>query len=156
KRTALKETEVDSAEMHMKFSLSLRALLFGLALVAASSPAFAQTVTGTLQGRVFDASGAAVSGANLTLTDATTGLTRNTAATAMGDYQFASLPAGDYTITAEKTGFRKLAKKVHLDIGGTGNVDFNLAVGEIVEQITVQDVGEVAEPTRTMVSSVIG
>src|SRR5207248_448962 len=41
------------------------------------------------------------------------------------------------------------------DIGASGNVDFNLAVGQIAQEVTVQDVGEVAEPTRTMVSSVI-
>src|SRR5436309_3056195 len=113
---------------------SLRSLIFCVISVATFSLfTFAQTVTGTLQGRVFDSTGAAISGANVTVFDASTGLTRTTTASAMGDYQLASLPAGDYTLTAEKSGFRKLAKKVHLDIGGTGNVDFNLAVGEIVE-----------------------
>ena len=34
-------------------------------------------------------------------------------------------------------------------------VDFNLSVGQVAEEVTVQDVGEVAEPTRIMVSSVI-
>jgi hypothetical protein len=67
----------------------------------------------------------------------------------MGDYQITALPPGDYTVTAEKQGFRKLAKRVHLDLGGTGNVDFNLAVGEIKEEVTVQDVGAAAEKSRT-------
>jgi len=147
-------TKTVFAEIAMKVSHTRWSLL-GLVLMMASLPGFAQTVTGTLQGRVFDTTGAAIPAANVTVADSSTGLTRTATASAMGDYQFTSLPAGDYMITAEKGGFRKLAKKVHLDIGGTGNVDFNLAVGEIVEQVTVQDVGEVAEPTRTMVSSVI-
>src|SRR5690242_18343816 len=115
----------------------------------------AQVVTVALQGRVFDTTGAAVPGATVTAVDTATGLTRTTNASSMGDYQVQSLPPGDYTVSVEKAGFRKMAKKVHLDLGALGNLDFNLPVGEIKEEVTVQDVGEVAEPTRTMVSSVI-
>ncbi len=114
-----------------------------------------QVVTVSLQGRVYDATGAAVPDANITAVDSATGLTRVNRSSAMGDYQIQSLPPGDYTVTVEKAGFRKVAKKVHLDLGALGNLDFNLPVGEIKEEVTVQDVGEVAEPTRTMVSSVI-
>src|SRR5262249_56533913 len=35
------------------------------------------------------------------------------------------------------------------------SVDFALAAGQVQTQVEVQDVGEVAEPTRTMVSAVI-
>src|SRR5205807_8606688 len=118
-------------------------------------PAQAQVVTATLQGRVYDASGAAISEATMTAVNPATGLTRSTTASVTGDYQFTLLPSGDYTITAEKSGFQKAAKKIHLDIGTAGNLDFTLPVGQVTQQVTVQDVGEVAEPTRTMVSSVI-
>ena len=126
------------------------ALVAGLLL-----PAQAQVVTATIQGRVYDASGAAISNATVTAVNPDTGLTRSTTAGATGDYQFTLLPSGDYTITAEKPGFQKAAKKIHLDIGTAGNLDFTLPVGQVTEQVTVQDVGEVAEPMRTMVSSVI-
>src|SRR3989475_4325944 len=118
-------------------------------------PAQAQVVTATLQGRVYDASGAAISEATMTAVNPATGLTRSTTASVTGDYQFTLLPSGDYTITAEKSGFQKAAKKIHLDIGTAGNLDFNLAIGQVTQQVTVEDVGEIAEPTRTMVSSVI-
>src|SRR5215813_1828994 len=114
-----------------------------------------QVVSVSLQGRVYDSTGAAVPDATITAVDSSTGLTRTNKTAAMGDYQIQSLPPGDYTVTVEKAGFRKVAKKVHLDLGALGNLDFNLPVGEIKEEVTVQDVGEVAEPTRTMVSSVI-
>lgn len=119
------------------------------------APAFAQTLNVTVEGRVYDTSGAAIPQPTVTVVNTATGLTRSVDGGAMGDYQISALPAGDYNVTAEKSGFRKLAKKVHLDVGGTGNLDFNLAVGEIKEEVTVQDVGAAAEPTRTMVSSVI-
>ncbi len=135
-------------------SSSLRWLLIA-ALCLVWIPLYAQTLNVSVQGRVYDASGAAVPQPTVTVVNSANGTTRSVEGSAMGDYQITALPAGDYTVTAEKQGFRKLAKKVHLDVGGTGNLDFNLAVGEIKEEVTVQDVGAAAEPTRTMVSSVI-
>jgi hypothetical protein len=115
----------------------------------------AQVVTVTVQGRVYDTTGAAISQASVTAVNAATGFSRSSTASATGDYQISFLPAGDYTVTADKSGFQKQAKKVHLDIGASGDVDFNLSVGHVAEEVTVQDVGEVAEPTRILISSVI-
>ena len=120
-----------------------------------SIPVLAQTVNVTIQGRVYDSTGAAIPQATVSAANTATGFSRSTTATSSGDYQITSLPAGDYTVTADKQGFQKSVKKIHLDIGAEGNVDFTLTVGQISEIVTVQDVGEVVEPTRTMVSSVI-
>ena len=124
-------------------------------LLIFSSSMKAQTITGSIQGRIYDTSGAAIAEASITAVNPATGISRQVNASATGDYQITLLPPGDYTVTAEKPGFAKSAKKVHLDIGTAGNVDFNLAVGQVTQEVQVQDVGEVAEPTRTMVSSVI-
>ncbi len=126
-----------------------------LMLVLATLPLSAQVVTVTVQGRVNDSSGAAISQATVTAVNAATGLSRETNASAVGDYQIALLPPGDYTITAEKAGFQKVAKKIHLDVGASATLDFALSPGQVIAQVEVQDVGELAEPTRTMVSSVI-
>jgi carboxypeptidase family protein len=131
--------------------LALCFVLFGISLAFLHG----QEVTVTVQGRIFDSTGAAIPQANVTALNAATGLSRSTSASATGDYQITLLPPGDYTVTAEKSGFKKAAKKVHLDLGAAGNVDFNLPVGQVTQEVVVQDVGEVAEPTRTMVSSVI-
>lgn len=112
-------------------------------------------MTSSIQGRVYDTTGAGIPEASVTALNAETGVSHATNASATGDYQITLLPPGDYTVTAEKTGFRKSAKKVHLVLGAAGTVDFNLTVGQVTQEVTVQDVGEVAEPTRTMVSSVI-
>src|SRR5260221_5997893 len=126
-----------------------------LLLLAASSWLGAQTVTSTLQGRISDTTGAVIPEASVTALNADTGLKRTVTANAVGEYQISGLPAGDYTVNAEKSGFQKSAKKIHLDLGASGNVDFGLAPGQVQTQVEVQDVGEVAEPTRTMVSEVI-
>src|SRR4030081_3184945 len=118
-------------------------------------PAVAQTVNVTIQGRVYDSTGAAIPQANVTAVNTATGLSRSSTATVLGDYQVALLPPGDYTVTAERQGFQKSAKKTHLDVGEAGNLDFSLSPGQVQTLVEVQDVGEVAEPTRTMVSEVI-
>jgi len=142
-------------EPKLRKSAVLCGLVCLLAWSALSVPAAAQTVNVTVQGRVYDSTGAAISQAGVSAVNAATGFSRSTTATSTGDYQIASLPAGDYTVTADKQGFQKSAKKIHLDVGAEANVDFTLIVGQIAEVVTVQDVGEVVEPTRTMVSSVI-
>src|SRR5215813_262848 len=129
--------------------------LFGLMMSVASVPLMAQVVTVTVEGRVYDSSGAAISQATVTAVNAATGLSRETTASALGDYQIPLLPPGDYTVTADKAGFQKSAKRIHLDIGAVGSLDFSLSPGQVIAQVEVQDVGELAEPTRTTVSSVI-
>ena len=131
------------------------AVIYLLLFLAVSTWLGAQAVNSTLQGRVSDTTGAVIPGAAVTAVNTGTGLKRSGSANADGAYQIGGLPAGDYTVEAEKQGFQKSAKKVHLDLGASGNVDFALAIGQVQTQVEVQDVGEVAEPTRSMVSEVI-
>ncbi len=139
----------------MRQSAALCSLMCLLIWSWASVPVVAQTVNVTIQGRVYDSTGAAIPQAAVSAVNAATGFSRSTTATSTGDYQIASLPVGDYTVTADKQGFQKSVKKIHLDIAAEANVDFTLVVGQVSQEVLVQDVGEVVEPTRTMVSSVI-
>src|SRR6476646_4516334 len=115
----------------------------------------AQVTTVAVQGRIYDSTGAAIPQAGVTAANAATGLTRDVTASATGDYVISTLPPGDYTVTAEKAGFQKQAKRIRLDIGAAGSLDVPLAPGQLAQEVNVEDVGEVAEPTRTMISSVI-
>jgi hypothetical protein len=150
--------EPDAGRPNSAQSFLFRRCLFGAVVclqLAVSSWLGAQTVTSTLQGRVSDSTGAVISEASVTALNTATGLKRSVTANAVGEYQIGGLPAGDYTVNAEKQGFQKSAKKIHLDLGASGSLDFALTPGQVQTQVEVQDVGEVAEPTRTMVSSVI-
>jgi carboxypeptidase family protein len=138
-----------------QFSRPLVWALCCLAIFAVGIPGIGQVVTVTVQGRVYDSSGAAISQATVTAVNAATGVSRTATANSTGDYQIPLLPPGDYTVTVEKAGFQKSAKKIHLDLGAAGSLDFSLSPGQVLAQVEVQDVGEIAEPTRTMVSSVI-
>ena len=131
------------------FALALSALL----LLAVALPA--QITTVTVQGRVYDATGAAIPQATVNAANSATGVTRTTTASATGDYEIPSLPPGDYTVTAEKSGFQKQGKKIRLEIGASATLDFTLPPGQVTQEVNVEDVGALAEPTRTTVSSVI-
>ncbi len=130
-------------------------LVLSVAVMFGSLPLQSQVVTVTVQGRVFDSTGAVIPEAQVSVVNTATSLSRTTASNVNGDYQISLLPVGDYMVTVEKKGFQKQVKKVHLDIGQVGAVNFTLPLGEVTQEVKVVDVGVTAEPTRTMLSSVI-
>ena len=66
-------------------------LVLALCFSMKSLPAHSQNTFGSIVGTVTDNSGAAVSGATVTLTNAATGERRTSSTDASGDYQFVSL-----------------------------------------------------------------
>jgi Carboxypeptidase regulatory-like domain len=129
-------------------------LLFSFILII-SLCAVGQSVTGNLIGRVLDSTGAVVPNASVTAVNSNTGFTRGSHSDNNGNYQISLLPPGDYTVTAERTGFKKQAAKVSLQIGANPAVDFTLPPGEVTQEVQVESLSEAVEPTRSMVSSVI-
>jgi len=85
-----------------KFALSCIAVL-----AIMSSPAFGQKDTGAIAGVVKDPSGAAVTGAKITITDVDRGTTFNTTTNEQGEYVASPLKIGSYTVAVEKTGFKR-------------------------------------------------
>src|SRR5690242_14511817 len=70
----------------------------------------AQTFRGGIGGAVSDATGAAITGAQVKLESASTGLTRTATTNAQGQYTFPDLPVGVYTVSIAQVGFE--AKKI--------------------------------------------
>ncbi len=137
------------------YSIVGRFLLVTFFVLAAVSSSGAQTITATLEGRVLDASGGAVPGASISVANTATGLARATTSGDDGGYRLLLLPVGEYTVTAEKQGFAKQARKVVLEVGQVAALDFALAVGAMAERVVVEAEQGVLEPTRTQVSTVI-
>jgi outer membrane receptor protein involved in Fe transport len=100
---------------------------------------WAQTVTGTLQGTVKDASGGVLPGTLISARHRDTGLTREAAANAQGYYVLPYLPIGTYEVTATLAGFRTVVhEQVTIALNDTRVVDFNLAPATVRETVTVR------------------
>ncbi|MGA8538318.1 MAG: carboxypeptidase-like regulatory domain-containing protein, partial [Terriglobales bacterium] len=92
-------------------------------LISAQSP-----TTGQITGVVKDATGAVVSGTQLTLTSAA-GVQRETTSDATGHYTFSLVPPGSYQLEADKAGFSKAVfENVVVRITETSTLDIPLAV----------------------------
>ena len=109
--------------------LATRAIWMFAVLAILATLAMAQS-TSQLNGSVADSTGAKVSGAKITLTDAATGLQRSTTSNEAGLYQFLEVPPGNYRLDAIATGFAAyLAPKVTLIVKtpSTLNIQFHVA-----------------------------
>ena len=107
----------------------------GLALILASSAmAWAQTGAGTLNGTVtYATSGNPLHNVVVTITQ----LRRTAETDEQGQYNFANLPAGTYTVLAHNEGFPDVAQKVTVTAGGAATLDFALQLTGVREQVTV-------------------
>src|ERR1035438_5472096 len=71
---------------------------------------YAQSITGSLNGRVVDQQGSAVPNAKVTATEPTKKLTVPTNTTGARDFSIAGLEPGTYSVSVEAQGFKKLTR----------------------------------------------
>lgn len=120
-----------------------------------ASSAYGQAVNATLAGKVVDSSGGSIGKAGVTATNMATGFARSVQASDAGEYTIPALPAGDYSVSAVFTGFGKQTKTITLQVGQAAELDFTLTPGSVQQKVEVEATSELAEPTRTQVSTVI-
>jgi carboxypeptidase family protein len=119
----------------MKFS-ALRLLLLAFAFTPAVL--LAQD-TAQITGTVTDPTGAAVSGAQVTLRSVGQGTTHTATANSSGDYLFSALPVGAYDMTVTAQGFKKYqASGIKLDVGQKARNDVQMQVGAAQETVNVE------------------
>lgn len=128
----------------MKSSLRYTTLFLLIALAGSfglSGLVSAQEITGTIVGTVRDSSGAVVSGATVTITDAQKDNTvvRTLTANDDGEFTAPNLQSGVYQVIVEATNFKKIVKTdVKVDVGQRRTVDIQLEAGNISETVTVE------------------
>ena len=85
-------------------STAVQTLMLAL-LILLPSFAGAQTHKATIRGTVKDPNGALVPGASVNIQNNETSETRSATSDAQGEYAIASLPAGNYMLTVQASGF---------------------------------------------------
>jgi hypothetical protein len=114
------------------------ATLIALTITVPSSVLNAQVVTATLTGTVTDASGATVPAARVTAAEVSTGVSRSAETSSDGVYRIPFLNPGTYTVTIEKTGFKKVSQENYvLGVSTVGRVDAALVPGSMQETVEV-------------------
>ena len=120
--------------------MAMKAWLGRLAValaILAPAPALAQTTTGELTGRINDASGQLVAGATVTAVHAGTGTSRTVTTNTTGEFTLTLLPPGRYTVTVERSGFKKAAREnVEVLVGSRQTLVLQLEVGAVSETVT--------------------
>src|SRR6266849_1128387 len=122
----------------MKLSrFTLIVLLLSTSLV--SRAAGAQTAsTGTVLGTVVDPGGGVVPDAKLELANTGTSDLRRTETNAQGQFVFANVVPGEYTLRVAKAGFRTTAAAFHVAVTKSYTMDFKLELGEVSEVVEVE------------------
>jgi hypothetical protein len=131
-----------------------KASCLALFIILTAALVAAQQARGTLRGLISDELGAAIVGANVTLTDAT-GAQKKTTTNGEGVYNFVGLAPGKYTLQAAAPGFAPSENK-EIDVTtARQNVDLTLRV-TIEEKVTVAETAVSTEATNNANQTVIG
>src|SRR5258708_231292 len=122
-----------------------KSCLISFFLLAAS--AFPQGGESTqILGVVEDTSGASVPNVTVTITQVATGQQRQVTTGESGNYVFTSIPPGQYTVRAEKTGFKsEIRSNLVLQLNQKARVDMQLAVGAVTETVEVSARGVILD-----------
>ncbi|MFY9528175.1 MAG: carboxypeptidase-like regulatory domain-containing protein [Candidatus Acidiferrales bacterium] len=98
----------------------------------------------TIRGTVTDQTGAAIPDVAVTVVNVATGLAQRAVSSRDGSFAFLQLAIGDYTVKAEKSGFKTFATtKIHLDVNQVYTLAVNMQLGVVTQEVMVQ-----AEPVQ--------
>ena len=116
----------------------VRCGLLVAALALAGGNAYAQATTGSIFGKVTDATGAVLPGVTVTVIG--TGLIQpvRVVTAGSGGYQVPSIPNGLYKITFELSGFKTFIRDgVRVTTDGNAQIDARMEVGAVETEVTV-------------------
>ncbi len=113
-------------------------LLGMIALFCIASSGYAQQGQGTILGTVTDTTGSVVPGVTVTITNTETNARFTTKTNDVGFYTAPALPVSQYTVSAEREGFKKVVRAgITLQVDQRAQIDLQLQAGGTVESINV-------------------
>jgi hypothetical protein len=123
-------------------------------LVLSVVPLFGQSATAEFNGSVVDQSGAILPGANITLTEESTGLMRTASSNDAGRFVIPAVQPGVYTVRAELSGFQTQTRTgVRILVGQAVTLTLTMPIGALTDQITVTGEAPLIEVTQTTLGS---
>jgi hypothetical protein len=133
------------------FRRSVHAIVLLSVVIFGALPMFAQFDTGTITGRVTDASGAVVAGAAITVTNVGTGIQKSFVSDQGGNFVASSLPYGTYVVAIRASGFAEnKSQAIVLNVGATVQVNLTLAVGASQESVQVNGTATTVDTSTSM------
>src|SRR4051794_36000441 len=124
------------------------AILFAVALPVAAQQG--------ILGNVTDGSGGAVPGANVLIVNTGTNAVSQATTNNEGFFTAPSLPVGGYSVTVEKTGFKKSVHTgITLQVDQRAEVNFRLDVGETTDSIEVTGEAPLVDTSSATVGKVV-
>ena len=135
-------------------ALGLLSLVF---LFLYHSPAGAVDIAGKIIGTITDQSGAVVPDAMVVARSADTGVETKVMSESNGSYSFESLLPGIYSVSCEKTGFKKyLTTDVRVISQQTTTLNINMAVGGVTQEIQVSAAATQVDTATPTIQSTLG
>ncbi len=111
---------------------------------------------GELGGEVRDPTGAVIAGATVTLVNINTNAARTTQTNDVGVYAFPALPPGQYTVKAEKQGFKTFSRTgIEIQVELRARLDIEMQVGQLTEVVEVSAQAALLTSENATVGTVI-
>ncbi|HEX7283981.1 MAG TPA: carboxypeptidase regulatory-like domain-containing protein [Vicinamibacterales bacterium] len=135
------------------FSRLVAALLIAAYVpITAAAQGGGASSTGTIQGRITDASGGVLPGVTVTATSPSMIGAQTQVSNENGNYRFPAVPPGVYALSFELAGFNTIKREgIQIALGFTANVNAELTVATLQETVTVTGDSPVIDTTATRV-----
>src|SRR5579863_2083618 len=132
---------------------ALFAICLSLALFCFSGNLSAQQVFGSIVGAVTDPSGAALSGAKVTITDIAKGTKSEVSTNESGNFTKGQLIPGQYQVSIEASGFQKtVSNPITVQVDAVARFDVVMQVGNVTQEVEVTAAAPLLQSDRADVA----
>jgi hypothetical protein len=133
----------------------MKTFLVALVVCLCATLAFSQGI-GRIDGTITDPSGAAVPGAEITVTSVTTDQVFKASSDEKGQWSIVELDAGLFRVSVTKPGFKVVsAANVRVTAGEPTSLPTKLEVGQATETVTVQSGAEVVQAASAEITNTL-
>ncbi|MGE3343664.1 MAG: carboxypeptidase regulatory-like domain-containing protein [Vicinamibacterales bacterium] len=128
----------------------LRGMLLVAAMIGMTAGSANAQAIGSIFGKATDSSGGVLPGVTVTVSGGALQQPLTQVTTESGAYQFPVVPIGNYTVTFELTGFKRVSRQnVPVTSGFNAEINATMEVGAMTEEVTVSAAAPVVDTKKT-------